>query len=229
MGYDEVWIIGDTHLLSIARKTLNSLKDVELFNNKTNGRLLHMLERYEVFIGSCHYSWCFTTQIRGGLADLLSTKWILPNYIYILFSNDQIEEVEILGDEIYKVLTGLFTFITRAIEDRKITLPRKSRRGGSTVITVIKTVAKSIDQLNLNNFKNKRRTFNRALQKVAQSFNWRSINIDSIIPTDSDNFDDRGNELSETGMKLLWKFISDDLRAMGEGGQPKTTKWPLKT
>lgn len=166
-GYDEVWIIGDTHLLSLARKTLNSLKDGDGFSRKGFDRLIYLLDKFKVFMGTCHYSWCFTTQIRGGLADLLSNKWRLPNFICILFSNDQVDNAEILGDEIYKVLTNLFTFINRAISERRALLPRKAKRNTSTAITVVKTVAKSQELLNKDNFKNKCRTFNRALQKVS--------------------------------------------------------------
>lgn len=202
------------------RKALDELKGTGGFNRMGKSNLLYMLEHFEVYIGSCHYSWCFTTQIRGGLADLLSSKWRLPNYIYIMFSNDQIEEADVLKDQIYKVLEGLFTFINRAIITRKIELPLKSRRSDPPKITVVKTVAKATRQLNTANFKNRRRTFNRALQKVASTFKWRSINIDSIIPDVSSNFDQTGHNLSDEGLKLIWNFISDDVKRMHQPGPP---------
>lgn len=205
-----------------ARRTLDNLKDKDAFDNTTEKkRLPYILQNYEVFFGTCHYSWSFTTQIRGGLANLLSTKWKLPNHIYVLFSNDQIEDSDILGDLLYKVLTDLCTFINRSLAERKSALPKKARRANPTEVTIVKTVARSNEQLSTNNFKNRRRTFNRALQKTALSFGWRSINIDAIIPSDKQNFDDDGNNLSETGLKLLWQFLSDDLRALTNASPAK--------
>lgn len=213
LSFDEIWVIGDTHFLAKARKSLTDLKDTEAFSSSGRGKLPFILENFEVCIGSCHYSWCFTTQIRGGLATLLSTKWRLPNFIYILFSNDQIQEADILGDETYKVLEDLFTFINRAIIARKTELPKKSRRCDPPSITIVKTVAKPQEQLNTANFKNRRRSFNRALQKISTIFGWRSINIDTIIPSEKSNFDDQG-ELSDQGMKVLWNYLSEHVRML---------------
>lgn len=213
-GYDEVWVIGDMHFLANARRCIEALKDVDGFNNKTDKlEMLYILNNFEIFISTFHYSWCFTTQIRGGLTHLLSTKWKLPNYLYVVFSNDQIQDSEILGDEIYKVIQDLFTFIDRAITDRKVVLPKKARRYKSTEVVIVKTVAKETEKLLSNNFKNKRRSFNRALQKTAQNMKWRSINIDSILPTVKENFDDSGEDLSKEGMTLFWKFISEDIKS----------------
>lgn len=204
-----------------ARKVLEDLKNSDKFNRMGRLKLPYILENFEIFVGSCHYSWCFTTQIRGGLANLLSTKWRLPNYIYIIFSNDQVTQVDVLKDEIYKILEGLFTFVNRELTARKLELPYKSRRFDPPKVTVIKTVAKSLQQLNAANFKNKRRTFNRALQKVATAFGWRSINIDSVTPEMPGSFDESGHNLSDDGMKLLWHFISDDVKKLHQP-QPET-------
>lgn len=206
-------MIGDTHFLAKARKSITDLKDSEAFSSSGRDKLPFILENFEVCISSCHYSWCFTTQIRGGLADLLSTKWRLPNYIYILFSNDQIPEADILGDEIYKVLEDLFTFINRVIISRRVQLPMKSRRCDPPSITIVKTVVPPQKQLMTANLKNRRRSFNRALQKVALNFEWRSINIDAILPSENSNYDDQG-ELSPKGMKAFWNFLSEDLRML---------------
>lgn len=216
MGFDEAWFIGDTHLISMIRKTFEELKEADGFDRMGRQNLLYIIQQFEVFMGSCHYSWSFTTQIKGGLADLLSSKWKLPNYIYILFSNDQITESEVLGDEMYKVLENLFTFVTRAILNRKAELPKKAKRSNPPIITVVKTVAKSNDQLSVDNFKNKRRNLNRALQKVASNFKWRSINIDAILPDAKELFDDNGNELSNLGLKAFWKYISEDIKILHE-------------
>lgn len=216
-GFDEIWVIGDTHFLARAKKSLDDLKDCQNFNRSDQalGKTMpYMLEQFEIFIGQCHYSWSFTTQIRGGLASLLSTKWKLPNYLYMVFSNDQVEDCDILDDLIYKVLEDLFKFINRALIDRKLELPRKARRSNPPRVIVVKTVAKAKNLLDRNNFKIRRRSFNRALQKISQNFNWRSINIDSIVPTIPQNFDENGDELSDVGMKLFWQFISEDLRAL---------------
>lgn len=216
MGFDEVWVIGDTHFLAKARRSLEEMKENDGFNNNRpiKGSLLYLLQNFEVIFGTCHYSWCFTTQIRGGLSSLLSTRWRLPNYIYVLFSNDQIQESDTLGDEIYKVLEDLFTFINRSLMERKDALPKKARRFKHSQITIVKTVAKSTNQLMANNFKNRRRNFNRALQKSALQLKWRSINIDSLVPTTEEYFEEDGNTLSDKGFRALWKFLSDDLKAI---------------
>lgn len=93
-------------------------------------------------------------------------------------------------------------------------MPKKARRFKPLTITVVKTVPKALKRLNENNFKIKRRTFNRALQKVAANYQWRTINIDAILPSTEANFDEIGDNLSKVGTQLLWDFISEDVRAM---------------
>lgn len=95
--------------------------------------------------------------------------------------------------------------------ERKTILPKKARRFKPPSIVIIKTVAKSAENLEIDDFKIKRRTFNRALQKEASNFQWRSINIDAIIPSDHSNFTKNGEDLSEDGFKRFWTFISEDL------------------
>lgn len=214
-GFDEIWIIGDTHFLAQARRILEQMKDNENFNNKTaRGRLPFILDNFEVVFGTFHQSWCFTLQIIGGLNDLLAKKWRLPNYLYILFSNDQINESEILGDQVYTVLEHLFTNLNRSLIQRRETLPKKARRFKHTLVSVVKTVPRTEDQQDEGNFKNKRRAFNRALQKVAADLKWRSINIDALLPKEKTNFDKRGQDLSDAGFNIFWQFISDDLRKL---------------
>lgn len=123
----------------------------------------------------------------------------------------------------YKVLEQLFTFINRAIIDRKVKLPKKAKRANPPGVVIVKTVPKAEELMNIHNFKNRRRTFNRALQKTAYNFNWRSINIDAVVPSNRANFRDNGEELSKQGAKLLWKFISDDIKMMDTSTNQKTT------
>lgn len=187
---------------------------------------LFIMDQFEVLFSQCHYSWAFTTQIKGGLAHLLNKYWRLPNYIIIMFSNDQVEECDVLGDEIYKVLEELFTFINRALTERKSKLPKKAKRYKPPSVIIIKTVAKSQELLNSSNFKNRRRTFNRALQKTALNFNWSLINIDAIIPTAPVHFDDKGDELSDAGFRHFWEFLSEEIRRLETPESPtKATQW----
>lgn len=127
-GYDEIWVIGDTHMLAQLRSSLKSLKQADSFNSKRDSAassLLYILTHFEVLFGTFHHSRSFTTQIKGGLNHLLSTKWKLPNYIYIVFSNEQIQESEILGDEIYSVLNRLFTALAELSLREKCCCPEK--------------------------------------------------------------------------------------------------------
>lgn len=121
-------MIGDTHFLTRIRQGLENIKQKGRFTTQTiqNNRLPYILDNFEVICGPFHDSWAFTAQIKGGLAHLLSTRWKLPNYIYIVFSNDQVEESDVLGDMIYKVLQELFTFLNRAVIEKKLALPRKA-------------------------------------------------------------------------------------------------------
>lgn len=223
MGFDKVWIIGDAHLLALLRRGLETLKDGDAFSNQQKKKLLFMPENFEVIIGSFHYSWSFTTQIRGGLNTILGTRWRLPNYLYIFFSNDQVDDADILGDQVYPLLDKLFSYINRRLTERKVVLPKKARRYKPPIVTVVKTLPKAIDRLNENNFKIRRRTFNRALQKSALNFKWRAINIDTILPTTHSIFDDKGEDLSDLGLQCLWEFISEDLATM-EYPQTSSTK-----
>lgn len=204
-------------MLAQIRSALETMKQGDSFNRNepaNRGRLIYMLENYEVFFGTFHHSWSFTTQIKGGLNYLLSTKWKLPNYIYIVFSNEQIEEAEILQDEFYTVLDSMFSSVLRSINQRRAVLPRKAKRFRPPQIAVIRTVPKSNVKQNEKNFKNKRRTLNRAIQKVAADFKWRAINIDDILPKFDKHFNERGEELSEEGLRIFWNFLSDDLKRL---------------
>lgn len=176
-----------------------------------------MLENYEVITGAFHHSWCFTTQIKGGLNDLLSSNWRLPNYVYILFSNDQLDDCDILGDQIFNVLENCFTAVNRALIQRRFNLPKKAKRYKPTTVVVVKTVAKNESQMKENNFKLRRRSFNRALQKTSAELKWKAVNVDAIIPNQEDNFDEKGNNLSDRGFELYWNFLSEDLQCMDEG------------
>lgn len=197
-----------------ARTSLEALKEIDNFNNRSDERKLpFLLDNYEVIISSFHFSWCITTQVKGGLNNLLSTRWKLPNFIYVLFSNDQVDDSETLGGEIYKVLDDLFTFISRSILERKLELPKKARRFKPPSVVVVKTVAKSTENLEIDDFKLKRRTLNRAIQKEAANRQWRSINIDSILPGQRENFTDNGEDLSDEGFRKYWSFISEDLKS----------------
>lgn len=186
----------------------------------------YILSNYEVFINSFHYSWCITTQIRGGLNNLLSSKWKLPNHLYIIFSNDQVDDSEILGGEIYKVLNDLFTYISRVLLERRVQLPKKARRFKPPSITVVKTVPKLAENLEMDDFKIKRRTFNRALQKEAANFYWRSINIDAILPSQKENFTSNGEDLSSEGFIKFWTFISEDLHTLDDSERIRSRKIP---
>lgn len=214
VGYDEIWIVGDAHLLAQACKGLEILKDVDTFNNNQRKTMPFILQNFEVFVGSFHYSWCFTTQIRGGLNGLLASKWRLPNYIYIMFSNDQVNDADILGDHIYAIINQLLTYVNRRLMERKSKLPKKARRYKKPTVTVIKTVPKFQEKLNENNFKIRRRTFNRVLQKEAMKLGFRSVNIDAILPSIRENFDEKGEELSDKGIELTWQFLSQDIKSM---------------
>lgn len=216
MAYDEIWVIGDTHLLSQLRASLEDLKDEEAFNRKEISKKIYILDNYEVTFGTFHHSWSFTTQIKGGLNYLLSSKWRLPNHILIAFSNDQIQESVQLGDQIYHVIKDIFKHVARAITERKVMLPKKARRYHPPIITVIRTVSKSERKQQEANFKHKRRTLNRAIQKVATEFSWRTINIDDILPKSEHHFDDRGEYLSNKGLKVYWKFLSENLRSFDQ-------------
>lgn len=222
-GYDEIWVIGDTHMLSLIRSALDELRDNDNFiNTGSRQRLPFILENFEVYFGTYHHSWSFTTQIKGGLKDLLSTKWKLPNYIYIVLSNDQIEDSEILGDLLYDVLNATFMDVSRLLTERKVILPKRARRFKPPAVCIVRTVPKSEMKQNTNNFKNKRRTLNRALQQVAADFKWRTVNVDTIRPKVDSHFDEKGDELSTQGLRLFWEFISEDLKGWDSGTPPKT-------
>lgn len=98
--------------------------------------------------------------------------------------------------------------------ERRHQLPKKAKRSKPTKIIVVKTVAKATHKLNENEFKFKRRSLNRALQKTALDFKWRSVNIDAILPNQEANFEVNGEDLSDHGMELFWTYLSDDLQEL---------------
>lgn len=218
MGYDEVWLIGDTHLLAQSRPALDNLRELNNFNsNAPRQRLPYILEYYETIIGAYHHSWSFTTQIKGGFNFLLSTKWRLPNYIIIMFSNRQIEDTEVLRDEAHAVLKDLFTAISRAIAERKVKLPKKARRFKPPQMIIMRTLPKADRRMREQNFKLRRRSLNRVLQRLAAEFQWRSINIDAVLPSCEKHFNESGHELSEEGFRQMWLHISQTIQDLDNG------------
>lgn len=212
-GFNEVWAIGPSHFMSRARKYLLDLQDKGKFasaGREHENNQLYLLDNFEVITSIYHGSWAFTAQIKGAFNDLLSTKWKLPNYIILAFSNDQIEDLDILGNEIYPVLNSIFCNISRGITSRKLQLPKKALRVQPPTVIVVRTVTRSAKAQEVNNFKFKRRTLNRAIQETALKYNWKTINIQTILPHLDDLFDDRG-DLSEEGFRTFWKYISQEV------------------
>lgn len=171
---------------------------------------LFMLDNFEIITSIYHGSWAFSAQMKGGFNELLSTRWKLPNYIVMVFSNDQIEELNVLGDEIYPILNTIFCNVCRGITSRKLQLPKKAMRAKPPTVIVVRTVTRPARMQDVNNFKFKRRTLNRAIQDTALKYNWKTINIQTILPGLNEQFNDKG-DLSEEGFRAFWKYISQEI------------------
>lgn len=205
-GFDEVWIIGETTFTHTALKYLRPL----IHNGRKDENPPYLTSRYDCYWEVDYNGKTVWEQIRNSLIAIMNTRWKLPNYIIILFSNKAVVDTLHIAQHLYIPLNNLGDFINRTIFQRTSELPARALRPSDPQVLLIRTVSKSDKYQELNNFKNKRRTFNKALQKMAERNQFKSINIDDILPA-KDLFEGNGN-LSLVGFAIYWNFISLEVR-----------------
>lgn len=201
-GFDELWIIGETSFTHTATKYLRPLIN--------SGRKLeappYFTSRYDLKWDIDYDSKACWSQIRNSFARMLNQHWKLPNYIIIIFSNKCIQETLHYAQQLYLPMNALGDFINRAIFQRTTELPARALRPSDPQVILVRTVSKSDKFQELNNFKNKRRTFNKAVQKLSERNGFKSINIDQILPS-KDIFNSSG-DLSAEGYNIFWNDIN---------------------
>lgn len=89
-------------------------------------------------------------------------------------------------------------------------LINNGRKSSNPTVVVVRTVSKSKKFQDLNNFKNKRRTFNKALQKMGERSSFFTMNIDEITPR-KEIFESDGG-LSPTGFNVFWNCINIEIK-----------------
>lgn len=204
-GFDELWIIGETTFMHTATKYLRS------FMRPGNQRSPPYLgSRYDVKYEINYKDKGTWVQIRNSLTALMNDNWKLPNYLLIIFSNKSVQETLHYAHDLDIPMNSLSDFINRVFFERTAALPCKALRPSDPQVVVVRTVSKSQKFQDLNNFKNKRRTFNKALQRMSERVRFRSLNVDDILPG-KDIFEPDG-ELSPMGFQLFWNYISLDIK-----------------
>lgn len=87
-------------------------------------------------------------------------------------------------------------------------LPKKARNIFETKIIVTKALPKPEDQ----DYKIRRRRFNKQLDIAAKQYKIEAIHVSDILPSDADMFE--GPDLSEAGKRKFWKVIGDKVKEL---------------
>lgn len=205
-GFEELWVIGETTFMHKAIKYLRPL----INSGRRTESPPYFTSRYDIFWEIDYEAKNFWSQIRNSLVKLMNARWKLPNYIIIIFSNKCVNDTLHYAQHLYIPMNALGDFISRVIFERTSELPTRSIRSTDPQVVVIRTVSKSDKFQELNNFKNKRRTFNKALQRMGERSSFRTVNIDEVTPQ-KQLFDDNG-DLSPNGFNTFWNCINIDIR-----------------
>lgn len=205
-GFDEIWIIGETNFTHNAVKHLRPL----INSGRKTEAPPYFTSRYDIYWSIDYEAKNLWSQIQNSLVKLMNDRWKLPNYILLLFSNKCVNDTLHYAQYLHIPMNALGDFINRVIFERNAELPTRALRATDPQIVLIRTVSKSEKFQEMNNFKNKRRTFNKAVQRLAERSNFRAINIDEIMPK-RDLFEENGG-LAQTGFATFWSCINIDIR-----------------
>lgn len=205
-GFDEIWVIGEKTFMQAATKFLRPM----INNGRKQDMPPYFTSRYDVYWQIEYDNRNIWSQIKNAFVNLLNKRWKLPNYLVIIFSNKCVNDTLHYAQHLYIPMNALGDFVNRMIFERTTELPTRALRAADPQVMLIKTVSKLATLQDTNNFKNKRRPFNKAVQKLVERNHFRSINIDEIMPG-KDLFEKDG-ELSPVGFSTFWNSINLDIK-----------------
>lgn len=204
-----MWVVGDEMLNSTVQQFMNWC------NNQ--GKHHYLNRTYEVTPYTVAETNNFLAQIQLGLVRAINANNYLPGILLVILGNSiQGNTVLALKDEFY--IKEILKTIKDALARRRDQLPKKAKNIFNTKIIITKALPKPEDQ----EYKIRRRRFNKTLDVAAKQFNIEAMHVCDILPTDKIMFE--GPDLSETGKKKFWMMIGDKIKDLDLSDQEALTK-----
>lgn len=204
-----MWVVGD--------EMLN--KTVAQFMSWRNGQgKHHYLNRtYEVTPYTVLETNNFLAQIQLGLVRAINANNFLPGVILVIIGNSiPGNTILSLKDDFY--IREILKIVKESIARRTDQLPKKARNIFDTKVLITKALPKPDDQ----EYKIRRRKFNKQLDIAAKQHNIEAIHVCDIIPSDAEMFE--GPDLSDKGKKKFWTMIGDKIKTLDMSDQEALSK-----
>lgn len=161
----------------------------------------------------------FASQIRCQLAMALEEHNKLLCIILLIFGNKDVDDKVLNPEGTRRVWSALFSEIDRAVRTRKEDLPRKAQNEGEPRVIVANMFSRFKDHNNKTDqtkesFKTKRRRLNGILPQVANNYDYQVLQVNGIIPDNSEIFAVNTGHLNGRGLKEYWDCISRELKIL---------------
>lgn len=194
-----MWVVGDSLLNS-------TVPNLMRWKNDT-GKHHYINKCYEITPYTVTDTNNFLIQIQKGLARAINANNFLPDILLIVLGNTiPGERILFLKHEFY--IQKIMQMIKESIFRRCDQLPRKARSVFNTKILITKALPRPEDQ----DFKLRRRKYNKQLDIEGKLYNIETIQINDIIPSDQTMFE--GPDLSDIGKRKMWAVISDKIKTL---------------
>lgn len=211
-----IWIIGD-ELLDTMANSFRKLKTDYIFDaSKPQMDILkdfHVEPFNDSEIKPTYKN--ILRKVRNNLTIAMNKfPQVLPCYVVILLNNNMIHDSAFVDFELKHILKKMLNDVGRLLSTRKDQIPHKYRSTwGDTQVFVTRPLPKpAILLAGDQHFKNSRRQVNAMLDKLALTYDFTILNVDSINSSQKALFE-KGGQLSDFGKEKFWMFISEFLQA----------------
>lgn len=204
-----MWVVGDELLTTSVHQFMTWRNGI--------GKHHYLNKTYEVTPYSVGETNNFLLQIQLGLARAINANNFLPGILLVVLGNSiPGDKVLALKDDFF--IKEILKTVKESIARRCDQLPKKARNIFDTKILITKALPKPEEQ----DFKIRRRKFNKILDVAAKQFNIEAIHVCDIKPSDTDMFEGPG--LSDAGKRKFWIMIADKIKSLDQSDQEAVTK-----
>lgn len=196
-----MWVVGDDFLNASVPQFM------KWRNNQ--GKHAYINKCYEVTPFTVMETNNFLLQIKLGVHRAINANTYLPQILLVLLG-DVIPSCEALFLKYEFYIQKVLQIVKEAVMRRRDQLPKKAKSLFDTKIIITKALPKPNDQ----EYKIRRRKYNRQLDVAAKLYNIESIHISDILPADNTMYE--GPDLSDVGKKKLWMVLSDKIKNLDQ-------------
>lgn len=222
----EIWVLGDS-FMNLAAQHLEFWKAQAC---RDPHEALYILQWYDV---KAIIPQSMTSNaaeiITASLVNMLNNRPKLPNTLIVLLGDIKFWcDENALKYAMDTILIGLLKEIKRVIALRQRDLPKKAV-GPEPVIYFVKLHWKPESAVDsVAKYPKKRRTFNRLLDSIMRPRGTKTISLNEITTKVDKNFFLNHGSLSESGLKQIWKSLSDAIMDYDNFGYQKLIDFEVK-